>query len=111
MTLIQKIKDGRKFSVSVEGKTFSGEVLRYDKLIQLSQSGTDADICAACITGWDGVTEADLLPGGGDKAVSFDKELFAEIIGDRADWWHPIITEILRIGRKRREAQEAAEKN
>lgn len=42
-------------------------------------------LCSFAVA-WDGITEADLLPGGSENYAPFDAALWAELVADRAEW-------------------------
>lgn len=48
------------------------------------------DVARDCVIGWSGVTEGDILPGGSDRLIDFDEELWPEWLADRPDFWMPI---------------------
>jgi hypothetical protein len=38
------------------------------------------------VVDWEGFTEADVLPSGGEDAVPYDADLFRDVVADRLDW-------------------------
>lgn len=65
------------------------------------------------VTGWDGITEADLLGAavGASDAVLFDAVLWAEVVADRGDWLKLVAQALLDAIVKHFEAKAQAEKN
>ena len=65
------------------------------------------------VTGWDGITEADLLGAavGASDAVPFDAVLWAEVVADRGDWLKLVAQALLDAIVKHFEAKAQAEKN
>ena len=78
---------------------------------------TEVDRALMCarkyVTGWEGVTEADLL--GPEIAaadpVPFDSDLWAEVVKDRVAWLEVVTHALLAAIRKHQAAQEADAKN
>ncbi|MCW7542018.1 hypothetical protein OOT46_29915 [Aquabacterium sp. A7-Y] len=65
------------------------------------------------VTGWSGITEADLLGEavGSSDEVPFDTELWAEVVADRLAWHKTIATELLRVIAEHRFSLQEAAKN
>jgi len=79
----------RQTRVEHEGKTFivrrptDWEVLDMGEAKQM-------DLLEKFVDGWEGVTDADLFPGGDTAPAEFSKELFIDWIQDNPDFWSPI---------------------
>lgn len=72
----------------------------------------DVELVLRAITGWNGVTEADLFnDGDSNEIVDFDKDLFNEVIRDRHDWWVPISARITESIYERQIKKETEIKN
>jgi hypothetical protein len=71
-----------------------------------------AQVCQY-VTGWQGVTEADLLGAavGSSDAVPFDSALWAEVVADRGDWLNTVAQALLAAIVQHFEAKAAVEKN
>lgn len=65
------------------------------------------DFVAKHIVGWESVKESDLLPGGDPEPVSFDSELMAAWLSDRADLWSPLTEAVIESFKAYEEAQAA----
>lgn len=111
-TLVEKIRQKRRFEVQVDHITFTGSLPTTEQFFVYGREYvTDAEIARKCVDGWQGITEADLIEGGRDESVAFDKELFNEVIGDKPEWWRPISDLVLDRFRLRAAEKENKEKN
>jgi hypothetical protein len=63
------------------------------------------------VTGWEGVTEADLIVSGASDPVDFDPALWASVIEDRRDWVGPIAQALLDAILQHETAAEAVSGN
>ena len=63
------------------------------------------------IVDWQGVTEATLVPGGGDQPAPFDREVFLAWVEDMPDIWQTVVERVLGVMARHRERLEAAGKN
>lgn len=74
-----------------------------------------AELAQVCkfATGWEGITEADLLGAGvgSSDAVPFAADLWAEVVADRSDWLKAVAAALLDSIVKHFEAKAQAEKN
>lgn len=73
----------------------------------------DLDQVVKFTTGWEGITEADLLGAsvGASDAVPFDPALWAEVVADRGDWLKAVAQALLDAIVKHFDAKAQAEKN
>lgn len=111
-SLIEKIKQSRRFRVECEGVVFVGSLLTREKFFLMGRDGfSDAELARRMVDGWEGVTEAHLVEGGLDELIPFDKELFDEIIGDKQSWWRAIADFCIAKYNETNDKKEAAEKN
>lgn len=91
MSLIDKIKAARVVTVKVDHMTFTGRRPTYEEFgIMFHEGATATNIARKFISGWSGVRERDLLPGGSDDEMSFDADLWAEAVSDMPKVWKPI---------------------
>ena len=80
--------------------------------LQLHRSEAEFhEIARDFVTGWDNVTENDIVGGGGSDAVAFDKELWNEWCNDRPDFWRPIASAVLDAYTLHSKRLQDAEKN
>ncbi len=96
--LADKIRAARKIEITVgKAKFFATRATLEQAMMYNNRMGeiSDADICRKHVTGWDNVTEADVIPGGSDKKIDFDFDTFSEVIGEMPEWWGPISREIV----------------
>jgi len=90
-SLIDKIRAGRKFSVKVAGMTFTGTRPTVEQFTQLFKSdSSECEMVRAYVDGWENVREKDIIKGGSNAKVNFDKELFDVVIADMPVIWHCI---------------------
>lgn len=60
-------------------------------------SNRDAMIgMAKFVIGWEGVREMDVVPGGSDKPIEFDRDIFSLWIEDQPELWGDLISSILK---------------
>lgn len=87
--LLERIHAAREFSVEVA----PGKKLRLRRPLQAQmprfRGGISLQIMAEYTVGWEGVTEADVLPPGvgGDGKAEFSQDIVFEVLGDKADWY------------------------
>ena len=64
------------------------------------------------VTGWDGITEADLIgPAGSSDPAAFAPALWSVVVADKLAWLQAVATAILEAIVKHREALDADTKN
>jgi len=102
--LADKVRAARKLEIKVGKTTFSGTRATVELALMYNKNSgtiTDAEICRRHINDWSGVKAADVVPGAPDKEISFDRDLFNEVIGEKAEWFSAIASEIIKdsIGR------------
>lgn len=69
------------------------------------------ELCKAHVVGWRGITEADLVPGGGGETPAFDPRTWAAFIEDRPDLWGSINDAIWAAVRERERELETLRGN
>lgn len=69
------------------------------------------DAIRRCVADWKGVTEADLIPSGGDAAVPFDGELYGAWIEDHPELWQPISDRLYDLIEAHARTLESEQKN
>ncbi len=111
--LIEKIRRARESQVEVNGLKFT--VRRPTDLemaeITKGQLPTQGDILEKFVTGWEGVKEVDIAPGGTGELVKFERDLFLEFVSDRPDLWAPLVNEVVSKYRAHQEQLEQTAKN
>lgn len=111
-SLIERIKQSRRFKVECSGVVFHGSYLTQEKYYSyLLEKITDAEVARRVVDGWENVKESDLIEGGSDEQVAFSPELFAETIGDHPDWWRAVADEVIKKLSEKADKKEATEKN
>lgn len=108
--LSQRIRSARELRVEAGGRTFI--VRRPTDLDMLKLAGTnDPAQMLRFVVGWEGVTDADLIPGSAGLEVPFDADACAEWLADRPDLLGPIIDRLVDAYEQHRQALEDAGKN
>lgn len=94
---------------------FSFTVQRPTKYEMAKLSGEDGasffDLASRFVVGWDGVTESDLMPSGGESVVSFDRAVWRRWLEDREDFWQPISKAVMESFTRHSEQTQDDEKN
>lgn len=110
--LLDRLRSAREFTVQLAiGKRLR---MRRPLAAQMSRfrAGVSLELVAEHVVGWDGITEADLLPGvGSDSPAAFSPELAAEVLMDRPDWAAPASHELVESIKAWLAKQDAAAKN
>ena len=102
MSLADKLRANRRITVKVGDATFTGTRATPEQFSRYAtQASTDAEVCRVHITGWEGVKESDLLEGGSDELIEFDRDDFSEAIGEKPEWYKQIVAEILKDATER----------
>ncbi len=101
-SLADKLRAARRIEIKVGDLTFSGTRATPEQFSRYAtNSATDAEVCRLHIDDWSGVKESDIIDGGSKESLKFDRELFAELIGEKPDWYRPIVAEILKSAQER----------
>lgn len=109
--LINRIRENRKLKVSVDRFTFICRRPTDVEATQLYRDGAShAQIATDYVIGWSGVTEDDVVGGGGSDAIEFDRDLWAEWCADRTAFWKPISDAVLAAYAQHVKDLKAAEK-
>ncbi len=90
--LIERMRKQRELEVKVGNFTF---IARRPTDAQLIEVGRNIDLCEKFVIGWNGVTENDIIGGGGTDPIPFSAALWAEMYGDHPEFWEPIAAAIL----------------
>lgn len=110
MSLVDKIRRAREQIVEVGGYRFT--VRRPTDLEMIEARGEFRPRWGLqFIVGWDGVTEADIIPGGSPVPVPFDAAVCAEWLTDRPDLLTPLIEAAMRAYVAHVDTLENARKN
>lgn len=80
----------RQTRVEHNGKTFVIRRPTHWEVLDLSNI-KQLELLEKFVDGWDGVTDADLFPGGDTAPAEFSKELFADWLQDNPDLW-PVLS-------------------
>lgn len=94
--LIERIRKARLKTIESGGKKF---IVRRPTDLEAAEffAGkiSRVDLVKQYVTGWEGITEADLVNGGSADPAPFSPELWAEWIVDQPDHWQPIVDGVL----------------
>lgn len=108
--LIDKIRRAREQRVPVGAHTFVVRRPTDLEMIRLQQS-VSAEAMLQFVVGWEGVTEGDVVNGGGPHPLPFDADVCAEWLADRMDLFGPVVAAITTAYQAHQRAQDAAVKN
>lgn len=110
--LIKKIKQNREIKIPVGKYSFVARRPTDVEALELYRSRTAySEIAQRFVTGWAGVTENDIVGGGGSDAVEFSQELWAEWCADNQNFWEPIAVAVMDAYVYHRRSKEEAGKN
>lgn len=94
--LITRLKKQRELKVVVGKFTFTARRPTDVEMIEIGRGGANWHALAErFVSGWDNVTEDDVVGGGGSDKPAFSAELWAEWCADRPDFWQPIANALL----------------
>jgi hypothetical protein len=110
-TLIERIRRARETTVEASGFKFTVRRPTDLEMHEMQGGIPMGEVLKRFVTGWDGVTELDLAPGGTGTPVVFDTALFAEWIADRPDLWAPLTQGVLAAWNAHQAALEESAKN
>jgi hypothetical protein len=110
MSLVDKIRKGRESKVEVGGFTFTVRRPTDIEMIGLRGTGSAARLLPY-VTGWEGVRELDIIPGGDPHPLAFDAEVCAEWLSDRPDLFGELIEQIIASYHEHTEALGKLAKN
>lgn len=110
--LIRRIRKQRELKVTVGKFVFIARRPTDVEAVELHRSSvTFADIAEKFVSGWENITEDDVLGGGGSDSVEFDADLWREWCHDRPDFWEPIASAVLESYRLHASRLETEAKN
>ena len=110
--LIARMRKQREFRVTVGRWTFTACRPTDEDAVRWHRGNVDfVAIAREIVVGWEGVTEDDIVGGGGTDPVKFDRALWEAWAPDRPDLWEPLAMAALEQFNLHREALEAAGKN
>lgn len=111
--LIEKLRRARESVVEVSGFKFTVRRPTNLEMVEITKGAalTQGDILFKYVTGWEGVKEVDLVPGGTGDLVPFDSALFAEWVSDHPELWAPLTNEVVAKYRAHEAALEESIKN
>ena len=92
------MRKAREIKAEIDGHTFFARRPTDAEASQLFQDGLHGNrvhVSRVFVVGWEGVTEADVVPSGGSSPVPFDKAVWREWCDDSPDFWEPIYTAVM----------------
>ena len=110
--LLDRLRSAREFTVELA----PGKRLRMRRPLAAQmprfRGGFSLELMAEHVVGWEGLTEADLLPGAGrDSPAALPADAAAEVLMDRPDWAAPASHELVESIKAWLAKQDAAAKN
>lgn len=106
--LLEKMRRAREQRVDVGEYGF---IVRRPTPADMLEARAQGGDFARFVTGWDGVREMDLIPGGDPHPLPFDADACREWLRDRPDLFEPVISSLLESFSAHMRSLEAAEKN
>ncbi len=112
-SLIARMRKNRELKVTVGKFVFNCRRPTDVEAIQIYRGNQSAfdQIAAEYVIGWEGVTDNDIVGGGGTDPTPFDATLWAEWCADHPEFWGPIATAVMEAYTLHRDAIEGAQKN
>lgn len=110
--LLERIRKGRESAVPI-GK-HKATIIRptVEQMLALKDAGySHLDLAKDYVVGWTGVTEADIISGGGSEPLEFDADVWREWLADHPEWWSPIGMAVVESFNAYSEYREDAAKN
>ena len=112
LTIADRMRESRRFKRTISGFHF---ILRRPtdvEALRLHRTSTDfSDIAREFVCGWEGVTENDVIGGGGSDPIPYDAATWAEWCADRPDMWTDIATAVLDAYKAHSDILERSSKN
>lgn len=108
-----RILAAREYPVEAGGWTFTirrPSAMQTGEWIGLPGRDLTRKILNECVVGWN-LLERDVLPGGSDQLVPFDREDFVAWMEDHPDVWEPITSAVMKAVTDWSERTEAGRKN
>lgn len=110
--LIEKIRAARAVRIEVRHMVFLARRPTIEDFSIASRTNVkDSELVAKYVTGWEGVRECDLFPGGADTLVPFDAKLLEEAMPDAPNLVTPIVMQLTRAVVDALNKSEEASKN
>ena len=109
-SLINQLRKAREVKVEAGGFTFTVRRPTDTEFVEHRELKV-FEIAQEYVVGWAGVTEADIVKGGGEDPVPFDRALWREWAADRPDLWEPIFEAVLTAYEQHAQTRREASKN
>lgn len=108
-----RIRKNREIRETVDDRTYILRRPTHVEMAAIVREGktTDADIAIEFCIGWEGVTEHDLVGGGGTDLVPFDELVWREYISDRPQLWPTLANRVIEAWTAHKDALAASTKN
>jgi hypothetical protein len=91
MNYLERIRKNREFKVTVGRWTFTGrrptDIEAGPIFRDPTSKVTLADLACDYYTGWSGVIEDDVVGGGGQDPIPFDRDLYRDWCADHPELW------------------------
>lgn len=110
--LIARMRKQRECRVQVGKFVFIARRPTDVEALALHHAGDGlSEIARKFVVGWEGVTEDDIVGGGGSDVIAFDPDIWADWCADRPSFWEPIGTCVLEAYQEHAKAVTDAGKN
>ncbi len=110
--IARRLRKAREFTVKIGKFTFTVRRPTDVEALVIDREGATFDqIAAKFVVGWDGVVEDDVVGGGGQTPLQFDRDDWEDWVVDRTDFWAPIASALLDRYLQHRSKAEAVVKN
>lgn len=94
-SLIERLRAARRTRIPSRGKVFLARRPTALEMAELRGGQIrQGDLITRFVIGWESISEADLVPGGGPDPVEFESALFGEYIADHPEHWEALVTGI-----------------
>ena len=112
-SLIEKMRKARETRLAIAGVNLTIRRPTDLESTELRFSGTREAVkgISRFVVDWDGMREIDLVPGGEDKPVAFDRELFELWLEDQPEAWEILVNGVLAAYKAHAKKHEADLKN
>lgn len=110
--LIKRLLKNREVRIAVGDKVYIGRRPSDLDLVNLARERkTTHELSRDFVTGWEKVTENDVVGGGGTSDAEFSVELWAYFYGDHPELWGPISDGLMEAYKAHAGHLKATEKN
>jgi len=112
-SLEARIYDSKQVVTTVDGMKFTAQRPTLEDLVhaRIDDKIQHPVFLRKYVNGWEGVRESDVLEGGSDALLPFNKGLFDLVVGDMPKIWKPVAEKLIKAANDFHAAQEKNSKN